>query len=208
MRIAPLGLNVTGSSSFSFEGRQRVRTFTPDEIVQEQDTFLKREDNYTKKYRELIKDAGMAMIKAETNEPSLSTDDINFLLEIKDYEKFRALITAPVTVPRGRGNMETNIFFYTDAAATKKLVKKLNDRAALKKILTQRIWDDNRTVFFNIAQNDDVKKAKALQEGLSAKEFKKFMSAKNDLYESPYSVAKEQKGALKAYLDPIFADET
>ena len=180
----------------------------PEEILGEEDTFTKRDDTYTKRYKELMKNADAAVRKSESRKPPLTTRDINFLLEIKDYDKFKALITSPIVISKGGVNMESNIFFYTNADATKKLVKKLNDRTVLKKLLAQRTGYDDRTVFFNIAQNDDAKKAKALQEGLSAKEFKRFMSTRDYLYETPYSIAQEKGGALKALLDPIFADET
>ncbi len=204
MRIAPLGLNGIKLSNISFDGRKSTRFYNTADIGE--DTFSAREDGYTKRYKELLKKAHAATYRSENKKPSLNSGDVAFLLEIKDEEKFRNLVMTQIPVSIRGENTKTNLFFYTDANATRKLIKRLNDREALKKLLSQK--HNSRTVFFTIAQNDDVKKAKALQEGLSSKEFKRFMSAKDYLYETPYSVAQEKNGALKTLLDPIFADET
>jgi len=204
MRIAPVSLDGIKLLNTSFEGRKSTRFFDTADISK--DTFCAREDGYTRRYKELLNNAHNATYKIGSKKPCLNSGDIAFLLEIKDDEKFRSLVTTPVPVLLHGKSTDTNIFFYTDANATRKLVRRLDDRGALKKLLSQK--HDGRTVFFAIAQNDDIKKAKALQEGLSAKEFKRFMSARDVLYGTPYSVAQEKNGALKAMLDPIFADET
>ena len=81
MKIAPVGLNNTKLFTLAFEGRQRTRTFVPEEILGEEDTFTKRDDTYTKRYKELMKNADAAVRKSESRKPPLTTRDINFLLE-------------------------------------------------------------------------------------------------------------------------------
>ncbi len=203
MRIAPVAFSST--NLITFEGKKKASF--PTSVQAEHDTFSTREDTYTKKYKELVREANKSVRYDGTQTSYISTKDVEFLLEIKDDKKFKSLITTPVAISDDSEEF-VNIFLFTDADATRKLAKRLGDRQALKKLLTQRYGYGDGTVFFAIARNDDVKKAKALQENLSAKEFKKFMSAKDYLFESPYSIAKEKNGALKAMLDPIFADET
>ncbi len=204
MRIAPVALN--NVSIMSFERKKRAAFSIP--VQAEEDTFSRREDTYTKRYKELLREANRKMRLDDVQKTYISAKDIEFLMEIKDDKKFKSLITMPVAASDKNDEEFINIFLFTDADATRKLAKRLGDRTALKKLLSQKYGYGDRTVFFAIAENDDVKKAKALQENLSAKEFKKFMSAKDYLYETPYSIAQEKDGALKALLDPIFASET
>ncbi len=103
-----------------------------------------------------------------------------------------------------------NLFYYTDANATKKLANGLNqngDRALLKKLLMQPVGHSEGTVFHKIAKEDDIKKLQALKDSFSAKEFKKFMFAKNVYFESPYGIVQENGGQLKPFLKKIFEGE-
>lgn len=207
MRIAPISLNTVSQSAFLGK-RKPVDTTEPFQTANEADVFVKREDNYTKKYKELLSRANDETRLSKDYAPCINLEDIEFLLEIKDDKKFKNLVTTPVSAMVRGDEADINIFFFTDAKATAKLAKRLGDRQALKKLLSQKTPYNSRTVFFTIAQNDDVEKAKALRKNLSAKEFKRFMSARDYLYDTPYSIAQEKNGALKAMLDPIFADET
>jgi len=209
MRTLPVLLNLSGSvnslfANTAFEGKRRL----PSKEF-ETDTFVRREDNYTKAYKTLVLNAHNA--KREDSSAKIGNPDVQFLLDIKDYNKFRAIISAPVEIPkRGGSEEQTNIFFYTDENATRRLAKRLNnngDRAVLKKLLSYRNQSRD-TLFHKIAEEDDVKKARALKENLSVKEFKRFMQANNCYYETPYSIAKENNGSLKTFLEPLFEEES
>lgn len=208
MKILPISLNISKEAVFGKKHPKKAPAL-PQET---EDVFVKREDNYTKKYKELVLNADKAYQNAKTDKdenkkPPLSTADIKFLLDIKDYDKFKTLITTPVILKQHEEEERTNIFFYTNADATKQLAKKLNDRSTLKKLLLQRTGRHNNTVFHDMAANNHIKKAKVLQQFISAKEFKKFFQSNNYCYDTPYSICEEKNNDLYKYIRPLFIEE-
>lgn len=206
MNIAPVSLisKVNLSPAFGVKSK----THKKENDIQK-DTFV-RNDSYTKQYKTLILNASRAQREAAENETEfdkLNSNDIKFLLDIKDYDKFKAIISTPVEEERGYGTDELNIFFFTDAKAANQLAKRLNkngDRVLLKKLLMQQRGYDGKTVFHNIAEQDDIEKAHALKNNLSIKEFKKFMKAKDDYGTTPYSIAQDEDNRIKALAEPLF----
>ncbi len=140
----------------------------------------------------------------------LKPSDIKFLLDIKDYNKFRSIITAPVEIERTLRTDKLNIFFFTDAQATNQIAKRLNkngDRKLLKELLMQQRGFDGQNVFHELAEEDEVKKLQVLKNNLSIKEFKRFMKSKDDFHRTPYSIAQERNNNVKALAEPLFMDE-
>lgn len=208
MKVLGVSLNSSiGGTSPLFNGKRNSK-YARKTSGLEQDSFQQREDKNTKAYRTLI----MGAYEAERNKANikLKTSDIRFLLDIKDYEKFRSIISTPVTIKKTVDEEKRNIFFYTDASATRTLAKKLNengDRALLKKLLMQTAGYSENTVFHKMAKEDDIKKVQALKDSLSAKEFRRFMCAKNLYFESPYGIVQENGGQLKPFLNKLFEGE-
>lgn len=218
MKISPVTLNFnnvnetfsgrkTKTSQF-FDTAEMINTKSTDNIP---DTFIKRDDKYAKAYNALIKKAYFEAMEDDEDKTPIKSDDIKFLLNIKYYDKFKAIITTPVIIPTKNDEIKIeSIFFYTDATATRQLARKLNtnsDRKLLKNLLMKKIGHNNTTVFHQIAQADDVRKACALQDNLSVKEFKRFMKTKNHSYDTPYSLAQEKNGNLEKLLRPLFAED-
>lgn len=170
-----------------------------------QDTFAKREDRYTKAYKALVTKA----YSAERNEQNIKiqTSDIQFLLDIKDYDKFREILSTPVVIKGFLQDETRNLFFYTDANATRELAKRLNqngDRVLLKKLFMQTTYFEKENVFHKTAKEDDTEKMSALKDNLSMKEFKKFIHTPNIYGETPYSTAEENCGDLMTFFDKLF----
>lgn len=126
------------------------------------DTFVKRDDKYAKAYSALIKKAYFEAREEDGDQTPIKSTDIKFLLDIKDYDKFKAIITTPVIIPTKNNEIKIeSIFFYTDADATRQLARKLNkngNREILKSLLMKKTGYNNDTVFHQIARNDSAKK--------------------------------------------------
>ncbi len=218
MKILPVSLNFNNINE-TFSGRKtKNRQFfdTTDMINAKStnnipDTFVKRDDKYAKAYSALIKKAYFEAREEDGDQTPIKSTDIKFLLDIKDYDKFKAIITTPVIIPtKNNGIKIESIFFYTDADATRQLARKLNkngDRELLKSLLMKKTGYNNNTVFHKMAEGDNIKKTRALQDNLSVKEFKRFMKIKNYSYDTPYSLAQENNGNLEKLLRPLFAED-
>lgn len=204
MRISfgTLGINNIAASAF---GGRKTYTTTP---LKTEDTFTKREDKYTKTYKALV-------LKAYSTEKSkrpyeITVADIRFLLDIRDYNKFKNILSTPVTIKTPSKEFKTNILFYTNPCATVQIAKRLNengDKEVFKRLLSQKTGDDEDTVLHNVARKDYVAKATAIRESLSLKEFKNFINAKNKYRESAYSIAEKKNGELIGYLEPFFEND-
>lgn len=217
MKILPVSLNFNNIEAFKgrkaksgqfFDTAEIINAKNPDNIS---DTFTKRNDKYTKAYKSLIQKAYFEAREEDGDKTPIKSSDIKFLLDIKDYDKFKTIITTPVSIQaRGRKDIIESMFFYTDADATRQLAKKLNknnDRSTLKNLLMKRAGYNDDTVFHQIARNDNIKKAQALRDNLSVKEFKRFMRVRNYSFDTPYSLAQKTDGNLKNLIMSLFADD-
>ncbi len=209
MNIAPVSLSLISKTTALPAFGVKSKTHKKENSIQK-DIFVKN-DGYTKQYKALVLKSNRAEREAAENETEfdkLNSNDIKFLLDIRDYDKFKAVISTPVEEEKWDGTDKLNIFFFTNADATGQLAKRLNkngDRVLLKKLLMQQRGYGGKTVFHDIAKQDDIKKAHALKNNLSVKEFKKFMKAKDDYGITPYSIAQDEDNRVKALVEPLFA---
>lgn len=207
MNIMPVSLNLMPKTT-AYPAFGTKNKLYNTKAGNEQDTFIKRDDKYTKTYRALIKKAAAA--QKDNERFQLGAGDVRFLLDIKDYDKFRTVISTPIEEKTWRGTDRLNIFFFADAQAASKLAARLKqngDKKILLNLLMQKRGNSGRNVFHDIAEQDDINKANALKSNLSVKEFRRFMKSKDDFHISPYSIAQDKNNRVKALAEPLFADD-
>lgn len=130
MNIAPVSLSLISKTTALPAFGVKSKTHKKENGIQK-DIFVKN-DGYTKQYKALVLKSNRAEREAAENETEFdkfNSDDIQFLLDIRDYDKFKAVISTPVEEEKWYGTDKLNIFFFTDADTTGQLAKRLTKTA-------------------------------------------------------------------------------